>query len=55
MGGELGAKVELPFELLAMAVLVTMVMAMLSGLTALRSLRLIEPVALLRLVGPRVP
>jgi putative ABC transport system permease protein len=43
-----GAKVKLPIELIEMAVAVTMVMAMLSGLAALRSLRLIEPVALLR-------
>jgi putative ABC transport system permease protein len=48
VGGELGAKVLLPWELLTLAVSVTMVMAMLAGLTALRSLRLIEPVALLR-------
>jgi putative ABC transport system permease protein len=48
LGDELGAKVLLPRELLALAVGVTMVMAMLSGLWALRSLRLIEPVALLR-------
>jgi putative ABC transport system permease protein len=48
VGNELGAKVQLPFELLALAIIVTMVMAMLSGLAALRSLRLIEPVALLR-------
>ena len=44
----LGAKAILPWELLAVAVSVTMIMAMLSGLMALRSLRLIEPVALLR-------
>jgi putative ABC transport system permease protein len=48
IGDELGTKVLLPWELLALAVSVTMVMAMLSGLAALRSLRLIEPVALLR-------
>ena len=48
IGGELGAKVMLPWELLAVSVSVTMVMALLSGLWALRSLRLIEPVALLR-------
>jgi putative ABC transport system permease protein len=47
-GNELGAKVLLPWELLALSVSVTMVMALLSGLAALRSLRLIEPVALLR-------
>jgi putative ABC transport system permease protein len=48
VGGQFGAKVLLPTELLLFAVAVTMVMAMLSGLLALRSLRLIEPVALLR-------
>ena len=48
IGGELGAKVMLPWELLTVSVGVTMVMALLSGLWALRSLRLIEPVALLR-------
>jgi putative ABC transport system permease protein len=48
LGNEVGAKVLLPWELLALSVSVTMVMAMLSGLLALRSLRLIEPVALLR-------
>jgi putative ABC transport system permease protein len=48
VGSEVGAKVLLPWELLTLAVSVTMVMAMLSGLAALRSLRLIEPVALLR-------
>jgi len=45
---QLGAKAQLPWELLVLSVLVTMVMAMLSGLAALRSLKLIEPVALLR-------
>ena len=48
IGNELGTKVDLPPELLALSVSVTMIMAMLSGLAALRSLRLIEPVALLR-------
>jgi len=48
LGGQVGAKIQLPTELLLFAVAVTMVMAMLSGLLALRSLRLIEPVALLR-------
>jgi putative ABC transport system permease protein len=48
VGDELGAKVLLPWQLIALSVSVTMVMAMLSGLAALRSLRLIEPVALLR-------
>ena len=44
----LGAKVLLPYWLLGSAVAVTMTMAMVSGLTALRSLRLVEPAALLR-------
>jgi putative ABC transport system permease protein len=48
VGNEVGAKVLLPWELLAGAIGVTMAMAMLSGLAALRSLRLIEPVTLLR-------
>jgi putative ABC transport system permease protein len=45
---QLGAKVLLPWELLSFAVGVTMFMALVAGLTALRSLRQIEPVALLR-------
>jgi putative ABC transport system permease protein len=44
----LGAKVLLPVWLLGGACAVTMVMAVLSGLGALRSLRLIEPAVLLR-------
>jgi putative ABC transport system permease protein len=44
----LGAKVLLPWWLLAGATVVTMTMAMISGLAALRSLRLIEPAVLLR-------
>jgi putative ABC transport system permease protein len=47
-GNELGARVQLPWPLLAGTVAVTMAMALMSGLAALRSLRLIEPVALLR-------
>jgi putative ABC transport system permease protein len=43
-----GARVELPWELLSGAVVVTMLVALLSGLFALRSLRLAEPAALLR-------
>jgi putative ABC transport system permease protein len=43
-----GAKVMLPWQLLAIASAVTMVMAMISGLFALRSLRLVEPAVLLR-------
>jgi putative ABC transport system permease protein len=48
LGNELGAKVLLPYWLLLSAGVVTMAMALLSGLFALRSLRQIEPVALLR-------
>jgi putative ABC transport system permease protein len=44
----LGAKVLLPPWLLGSAAAVTMSMALLSGLAALRSLRLVEPAALLR-------
>jgi putative ABC transport system permease protein len=44
----LGAKVLLPLWLLGSAAAVTMTMALLSGLAALRSLRLAEPAALLR-------
>jgi putative ABC transport system permease protein len=47
-GNEVGARVQLPWQLLAGTVAVTMIMALVSGLAALRSLRLIEPVALLR-------
>jgi putative ABC transport system permease protein len=43
-----GAPVMLPAVLLAAAAAVTMGMAMVSGLTALRSLRLVEPAMLLR-------
>jgi putative ABC transport system permease protein len=48
LGREVGAPVLLPWWLLGGAVSVTMVMALLSGLAALRSLRLVEPVNLLR-------
>jgi putative ABC transport system permease protein len=44
----LGAKASLPTWLVAGSAAVTMVMAALSGLAALRSLRLIEPAQLLR-------
>lgn len=44
----LGAKVMLPWELLSGAGVVTMVVALLSGLFALRSLRMVEPAMLLR-------
>jgi putative ABC transport system permease protein len=43
-----GTKVLIPFWLLGLTGLVTLGMALFSGLVALRSLRLIEPVALLR-------
>src|SRR5262249_18225783 len=43
-----GAKVRLPYWLVGGTSLVTMAMAMISGLLALRSLRLIEPAILLR-------
>jgi putative ABC transport system permease protein len=45
---DVGAKVLLPTELLIGAGAVTMLVAMLSGLFALRSLRNLEPVTLLR-------
>jgi putative ABC transport system permease protein len=48
LGDALGAKVLMPSWLLALAVGITMLMAMLSGLAALRSLRLVEPAVLLR-------
>jgi putative ABC transport system permease protein len=44
----MGARVMLPPELLAGAGVVTLVMAVLSGLAAMRSLRLVEPAILLR-------
>jgi len=44
----LGAKVLLPFWLTSSAAAITMIMAMTSGLAALRSLRLVEPAMLLR-------
>jgi len=44
----MGARVMLPPELLAGAGAVTLVMAVLSGLAAMRSLRLVEPAILLR-------
>jgi putative ABC transport system permease protein len=48
LGNEVGAKILLPWWLITFSVTLTMGMALLSGLAALRSLRLIEPVALLR-------
>jgi putative ABC transport system permease protein len=44
----LGVRVLLPYWLLGAATAVTLVMALLSGLLALRSLRLVEPATLLR-------
>jgi putative ABC transport system permease protein len=48
LGGRVGAKVLLPGWLLGLAVLITICMALLAGLIALRSLRRIEPAILLR-------
>jgi putative ABC transport system permease protein len=48
VGGELGAKVQMTWEIMCLAVGVTMGMALISGLMALRSLRDLEPVTLLR-------
>lgn len=47
-GNQVGAKVLLPWQLMLMSVTITMMMALLSGLLALRSLRQVEPVTLLR-------
>ena len=44
----LGLHVDLPWWLLATATTVTLVMALLSGLLALRTLRQVEPAMLLR-------
>lgn len=44
----LGVKVDLPWWLLVSATLITLVTALLAGLIALRSLRLVEPATLLR-------
>jgi putative ABC transport system permease protein len=48
LGDEAGAKILLPWWLVTFSVVLTLAMALLSGLAALRSLRLIEPVNLLR-------
>jgi putative ABC transport system permease protein len=48
LADRLGVHVDLPWWLLTGAAAVTLVMALLSGLTALRSLRLVEPAMLLR-------
>jgi putative ABC transport system permease protein len=47
-GDYIGAKILLPSWLMIGASLITMTMAMVSGLVALRSLRSVEPVTLLR-------
>jgi putative ABC transport system permease protein len=47
-GNQVGAKVLLPWQLLSGAAGITMMMAILSGVLALRSLRQVEPVTLLR-------
>jgi putative ABC transport system permease protein len=48
VGDTVGAKILLPAWLLSGAVVITLSMAMASGLFALRSLRHVEPVTLLR-------
>jgi len=48
LGTEVGAKVLLPWRLWCFAIGITMMMALVSGLLALRSLRLVEPISLLR-------
>ncbi len=48
LGNLLGAKVDLTWWLWTGAIAVTMVMALISGLMALRALRLVEPITLLR-------
>jgi putative ABC transport system permease protein len=48
VAGVVGAEVQLPFWLLGGTMVVTMTIALLSGLLALRSLRLVEPASLLR-------
>jgi putative ABC transport system permease protein len=45
---DMGASVSLPWELQAGAAVITLVTALISGLIALRSLRLVEPAMLLR-------
>jgi putative ABC transport system permease protein len=48
LAGIIGAEVQLPPWLLAGTIMVTMAIALVSGLLALRSLRLVEPANLLR-------
>jgi putative ABC transport system permease protein len=48
LGTFLGVVIPLPWELLAVAAVVTLVMSLIAGLVALRSVRQIEPMSLLR-------
>jgi putative ABC transport system permease protein len=48
IAGSIGAEVQLPPWLLAGTIAGTMTIALISGLLALRSLRLVEPATLLR-------
>ena len=48
LGRLFGVVIPLPWELLAVAAAVTLVMSLLAGLVALRSVRKIEPMNLLR-------
>jgi putative ABC transport system permease protein len=48
IAGQIGAEVQLPPWLLVATIIVTMTIALVSGLLALRSLRLVEPANLLR-------
>ncbi len=48
LANEVGAKILLPPELMVAAISITMVMALSSGILALRSLRQVEPATLLR-------
>ncbi len=48
VAGSIGAEIQLPAWLFAGTILVTMTIALVSGLLALRSLRLVEPANLLR-------
>ncbi|MFO0866106.1 MAG: ABC transporter permease [Gemmataceae bacterium] len=48
LAAEIGAKIILPWWLIVASTIITMIMALLSGLLALRALRQVEPVSLLR-------
>lgn len=48
LGNSVGAKVQMPWQLLLIATVITLGMALISGFAAMRSLRLAEPVTLLR-------